>query len=592
MPASREKTPINRGRQPASKATMKTGVSRRAASEMEDIVVTPGTGHPVTTENSEAVLSPRTSARLKTPTATTTSRKEKPARARSSSQDTSYLEDEDGDKSVNSPSSSESEERRGRKYRVRHRHEQLYRESSASSHTSTSEGSKERSRRSQQTMPRGEFNQLKAMVDTQLLHMKAEMSDMTARSAGLVADELRQILRVEFEAFRQQMLQEIRIEVNKLQTSESEKAKQTVQQPKMKRCYNCGQARHFARRCKTQQPQSETSGKSTSITAVSASTDRVREAAAALDGSSGGSSGRLAGSEVPDQPQKEEDHPQRRRSNYRKPRHISNEDVIPVQGKIGEWHDWQQRDPDILPILIVVKKNKALSKAEIEKLSESSKRLYEDIDRLILIDEILCRIWYTGSERNKYQIVTPYQARERLLQMAHKCNTATTSSYAAKQLMIDRIQPNYYWPYLLTDVKRFHKNCQTCQHDSESTSDDQTSQRNPKGYYQQESFEVGQLVLCKDLNARRRGWTGPYQVKRKVSATMYNVGSSGNQQLYFIPAIRLKPYFSRASNVVEKESEAPLEGETIVKLVSSSSECVINKVRASSPPVKQEVPGD
>ena len=132
--------------------------------------------------------------------------------------------------SISSTSSSESEEWKGRKSRARHLHEQLASESSVSSHTLTSEGSREHSWRSLQTPPRGEFNQLKTMVDAQLLHMQVEMSDMAAWSSELVADDLRQILCAKFEAFRQEMLQEMQIAVSKLQTSESEKAKQAVQQ--------------------------------------------------------------------------------------------------------------------------------------------------------------------------------------------------------------------------------------------------------------------------------------------------------------------------------------------------------------------------
>ena len=148
-------------------------------------------------------------------------------------------------------------------------------------------------------------------------------------------------------------------------------------------------------------------------TAVSASTNGVWEAAVALGRCSGESSSRLSGSEAPDQPRNEVY--QSTRHKGRTSRRNSDLDIMPMQWRATELTNWQQRDANILTILITIKLKRLRSTAEIDKLSDTSKCLLVDIECLVLMNNVLCRIWYIyrGEEEN-YQLVTPHQIRQHL----------------------------------------------------------------------------------------------------------------------------------------------------------------------------------
>ena len=261
--------------------------------------------------------------------------------------------------------------------------------------------------------------------------------------------------------------QQIRLLEKQHSTKEShELATQTVHQ---RPCYTCRQIGHIAENCHSQRLMSK---HQKTATAVSASTDGVREAAVALDGSSKESRSRLAESEAPDQPQNGIYHSTRRKGNVRTSRRIG-EHIIPMQWTAAELAHWQQRDAVILPILIIIKSKHMLSATEIEKLSDTSKCLLVDIKRLVLMDNVLYHIWYNNrGEEENYQLVTPHQTREVVLKSAHPCKSVTTSGYLVRQFMLDRVRPNFYWPRLLTDIKKFCQVCSTCRREESQSADD------------------------------------------------------------------------------------------------------------------------
>lgn len=88
------------------------------------------------------------------------------------------------------------------------------------------------------------------------------------------------------------------------------------------------------------------------------------------------------------------------------------------------------------------------------------KSLWAQWSRLVLKNELLCRMWEVEESNNTtYQIVMPLSQRRVILQHIHDSNT---SGHIGVTETLNKIRQAYYWPGLQSDVRSYVAGCDLC----------------------------------------------------------------------------------------------------------------------------------
>lgn len=88
------------------------------------------------------------------------------------------------------------------------------------------------------------------------------------------------------------------------------------------------------------------------------------------------------------------------------------------------------------------------------------KSLWAQWSRLVLKDELLCRMWEVEESNNTtYQIVMPLSQRRFILQQMHD---SKTSGHLGVTKTLNKIRQAYYWPGLQSDVRSYVAGCDLC----------------------------------------------------------------------------------------------------------------------------------
>ena len=83
--------------------------------------------------------------------------------------------------------------------------------------------------------------------------------------------------------------------------------------------------------------------------------------------------------------------------------------------------------------------------------------LWAQWSRLVLKDDLLCRIWEVEESNNTtYQIVMPLSQRRFILQQMHG---SKTSVHLGVTKTLNKARQNYYWPGLQSDVRSYVAGC-------------------------------------------------------------------------------------------------------------------------------------
>ena len=111
--------------------------------------------------------------------------------------------------------------------------------------------------------------------------------------------------------------------------------------------------------------------------------------------------------------------------------------------------------------------------------------------------------------------------------------------------MLDWVRPNFYRPWLLTDIKKFCCICTTCQREvAQSAEDVRALPYKQQIHNPSTQFRQGQLVLLQSLN------------NNDASYRHLFVGRPGCKGMRIVPVARLKPYSSeRAESTSYRESD-------------------------------------
>lgn len=98
--------------------------------------------------------------------------------------------------------------------------------------------------------------------------------------------------------------------------------------------------------------------------------------------------------------------------------------------------------------------------SEVTAESYMVKSLWAQWSRLVLKDELLCRMWEVEESNNTtYQIVMPLSQRRFILQQMHD---SKTSGHLGVTKTLNKIRQAYYWPGLQSDVRSYVAGCDLC----------------------------------------------------------------------------------------------------------------------------------
>ena len=124
--------------------------------------------------------------------------------------------------------------------------------------------------------------------------------------------------------------------------------------------------------------------------------------------------------------------------------------------------------------------------------------------------------------------------------------------------MLIWVWPNFIWPRLLTDIKKFCRICTTCQPEVLTSAEKviallHTQQiHNPCTKFCQSQLVLLQSLKTNDASFRHsvveREWNGPYEIRRTLSLTFCLTGRLGCKEMCIVPAARLKHYSSEDVN--------------------------------------------
>jgi transposase InsO family protein len=122
---------------------------------------------------------------------------------------------------------------------------------------------------------------------------------------------------------------------------------------------------------------------------------------------------------------------------------------------------WQEADIDIAPVLSAIKAGRKPAPEESSGWSAATKRLLLEYERLQLRGGVLYRTWYdeTGKEQS-YQLVTPHHIKAQVLSASH--DGAVAGHYAERKTAA-KVREYFFWPNLLSDVRRYCRSCVICQ---------------------------------------------------------------------------------------------------------------------------------
>ena len=102
----------------------------------------------------------------------------------------------------------------------------------------------------------------------------------------------------------------------------------------------------------------------------------------------------------------------------------------------------QIQDPNIGPIYVAVENHQKPSAAQISNESAYTKTLWNQFDRLILQNGLLCRIWTSGDSRdNIIQIIVP---RENVRDLLYHYHDVPSAAHLGTHKMIAKIRQHFF----------------------------------------------------------------------------------------------------------------------------------------------------
>jgi hypothetical protein len=122
---------------------------------------------------------------------------------------------------------------------------------------------------------------------------------------------------------------------------------------------------------------------------------------------------------------------------------------------------WQEEDDELKSVIEAVRAGVRPTADEIKGWPSVTKRLMLDWERLVCVENVVYREWYTRSgQLEKYQLVTPKNLRPQIMSIAH--DGVLGGHYAEKKTAL-KLRDLFYWPRLVTDVRDYCRSCLICQ---------------------------------------------------------------------------------------------------------------------------------
>ena len=118
----------------------------------------------------------------------------------------------------------------------------------------------------------------------------------------------------------------------------------------------------------------------------------------------------------------------------------------------------QENDPDLLPIINMIKNNKFFSKSERKQLSAMSKSLLRQQKKLIIHNGLLKRKQYDTTGKMILVIIIPCMLRSKVMRFAHESN-----GHQGIPRTLSVLKTRCYWPHMALDVADYGAKCQRCQ---------------------------------------------------------------------------------------------------------------------------------
>lgn len=119
----------------------------------------------------------------------------------------------------------------------------------------------------------------------------------------------------------------------------------------------------------------------------------------------------------------------------------------------------QLSDESIGPVINLTDRNLPRpEQKEVSILSPETKIILRQWDRLVMQAGMLYRLWYEDGT-DKLQLIVPRKNRQELMSLNHDIPTAAHLGWKAT---LSRIQKDYYWPGMKTDIQRFCRQCDSC----------------------------------------------------------------------------------------------------------------------------------
>ena len=120
----------------------------------------------------------------------------------------------------------------------------------------------------------------------------------------------------------------------------------------------------------------------------------------------------------------------------------------------------QENSKDIMLIKSWVQKEERPEFSDISSESYVVKSLWAQWSRLVIRDNLLCRMWeIEDSNMVTYQVVVPLSQRRTILEQMHDVKTA---GHLGITKTLNKIRQSYYWPGLQSDVKSYVSGCDIC----------------------------------------------------------------------------------------------------------------------------------
>lgn len=126
----------------------------------------------------------------------------------------------------------------------------------------------------------------------------------------------------------------------------------------------------------------------------------------------------------------------------------------------AEIKNLQANDPSLKPIIdLKTKYDEKPSRSVLLSSNPETKILFRMWETLEMKDEILYRVNSNITGDKKYQLVTPFEFRKKILEQLHNNRTA---GHLGRDKTISSIKQRYYWVGLNSDVQRWCLQCDQC----------------------------------------------------------------------------------------------------------------------------------